>query len=135
MLRNFKVHKRNNKGKCNVPLAEKVSIKSMLEKFGLLSVNQLAAQIKLREVWKSIYCEDYPIKLEPYNPALEDGSHSLRPKQNRVFSDSFRLNKAKANFNVDAARVWNSAPTSIRGALTIHEAKKAINAFVKTLPI
>ena len=57
----------------------------MLEKFGLLSVNQLAAQIKLREVWKSIYCEDYPIKLEPYNPALEDGSHSLRPKQNSFF--------------------------------------------------
>ena len=107
----------------------------MLEKFGLLSVNQLSAQIQLREVWKSINCEDYPMKLELYNPALEEGSHSLRPKQNRFFSDSFRLHKARSNFNVDAARVWNFAPTSIRGAITSYEAKKAINSFVKTLPI
>ena len=39
--------------------SEKVSIKTMLEKFNLLSVNQLSAQIKLKEVWKSMNCDDY----------------------------------------------------------------------------
>ena len=43
---------------------------SLLEKFGLLSVNQPAAKIKLVEVWKSIHKEGNPIRLEPYNPNL-----------------------------------------------------------------
>ena len=100
----------------NSKISEKVSIKSMLEKFNLLSVNQLTAQIKLREVWKSVNCENYPNKLDQYNPALVGGVHSLRQKQNRVFSDSFRLQKSKASFNVDAARVWNFAPLSVKRA-------------------
>ena len=107
----------------------------MLEKFNLLSVNQLSAQIKLNEVWKSVNCEGYPIKLEPYNQNLSDNVHSLRQRENRVFSDSYRLQKAKSSFNIDAAGVWNFAPTSVKGASTRYAAKNAIYAFVKTLPI
>ena len=44
-------------------VAEKVSIKTMLNKFELLSVNQLSAQIKLTEVWKSINVGKCPLKL------------------------------------------------------------------------
>ena len=80
-----------------------------------------------------INCDDNPIKLEPYNSALINNTYSLRERQDQVFSDSFRLQKANASFNVDAARVWNSAPISIKSATTSYEAKKAINAFVKTL--
>ena len=77
-------------------ISEKVSVKSMLDKFGLLSVNQLdqlAAQIKLKEVWKSLNSENYPIVLEPYNTVLVDNVHCLRPKQNRIFNDNCRLQK------------------------------------------
>ena len=35
-------------------IKDRVSISSMLTKFKLISVNQLAAQIKLTEVWKSV---------------------------------------------------------------------------------
>ena len=104
-------------------------------KFNLLSVNQLAAQIKLKEVWKSLNCPNYPTKLEPYNNALADGVHSLRIKENRIFNDTFQLQKSKSCFNVDAARLWNVAPLSIRNAVTNYEAKKAILTFVKTLPL
>ena len=107
----------------------------MLEKFNLLSDNQLSAQIKLREVWKFVNCEDYPIKLEPYNTAIRDGAHSLRHKPNRTFLDSCRLQKSKSSFNVDAANVWNFAQMSVKLASRSHEAKKAIDAFVKTLPV
>ena len=119
----------------NTKISEKVSIKSMLEKFNLLSINQLSAQIKLKEVWKSLNCEDYPIKLTEWNTALDDNVHSLRKKENRVFSDSYRLQRAKSSFNVDAARVWNFAPNSVKEAKSSYEAKKTINAFVRTLPI
>ena len=45
-------------------ISDKISIRTMLEKFDLVSVNQLAIQIKLIEVWKSINVPDHPLKLE-----------------------------------------------------------------------
>ena len=116
-------------------ISDQVSIKSMLEKFNLLSVNQLAAQIKLKEVWKSLNCENYPIKLEIYNNALKDGSHTLRHKENRIFKDTCRLQKSKISFNLDAARLWNAAPLSIKNSVTSYEAKKSSLIFVKYLPL
>ena len=41
-----------------------VSISSLLSKFGMLSVNQLNAQVKLAEIWKAINVEDYPLNVE-----------------------------------------------------------------------
>ena len=51
----------------NSRIKDKLSTKSMLTKFGLLSVNQLAAKIKLIEVWKITNREKYPLTLENYN--------------------------------------------------------------------
>ena len=39
------------------------------------------------------------------------------------------------SFNVDATRVWNAAPPSVKQSSTIYEAKRAITAFVNSLPI
>ena len=64
----------------------------MLTKFGLLSFNQMAAQIKLLEVWKkSINVVGYPINLEPYNSPRADSGHELKTRTNRIFNDSSRL--------------------------------------------
>ena len=98
--------------------SDKISIESMLVKFNLLSVNRLSAQIKLKEVWKSLNCANYPTKLEPYNHALADGAHSLRIRENKIFNDTYRLQKSKSSFNVDAAGLWNAAPPSVRNAVT-----------------
>ena len=116
-------------------ISDRISTESMLTKFNLLSVNRLSAQIKLKEVWKSVNCPNYPTKLEPYNRAMVDGPHTLRTKENRIFNDNFRLQKSKSSFSVDAARLWNAAPNSVRNAVTNYEAKRAILAFVKTLPL
>ena len=78
--------------------SDKISTESMLAKFKMLSVNQLSAQIKLKEVWKSMNCPNYPIKFEPYNSALADGSHTLRMKENRIFNDNCRLQKSRSSF-------------------------------------
>ena len=67
----------------------RVSVKSMLSKFNLLSVNQLAAQIKLTEVWKAKNVEDYALSFDPYKrPHLVQDVNleiSLRPHTNRVY--------------------------------------------------
>ena len=47
----------------NSKIKDRVSTSSMLVKFKLLSVNQLAGQIKLTESWKSFNIEKYPIQL------------------------------------------------------------------------
>ena len=48
----------------NVSLKEHIKSADLLQKYGLLSVNQLAAQIKLLEAWKSVNLENYPIQME-----------------------------------------------------------------------
>ena len=67
-------------------IKDQVSIKLMLDKFNLLSVNQLAAQIKLTEVWKAANGEGYAISLYPYRPIRSgqdaDITHDLRPRTN-----------------------------------------------------
>ena len=116
--------KKKKKKKKGSKISDKISIESMLAKFNLLSVNRLSAQIKLKEVRKSLNCLNYPTKLATYNRALVDGSHALSTKENRIFNNNFRLQKTKSSFNINAARLWNSAPQSVRNAITNYEAKK-----------
>ena len=115
-------------------IKDKISTSTLLNKFKLLSVNQLAGQIKLTEVWKSLNVEGYPIVLEPYK-TLTTTTTGLRPQPNRIFNDSSRLSCSKFSFHVDAARLWNLAPQTIKSADTLGRAKIAILAHCKTLPI
>ena len=107
----------------------------MLKKFDILSVNQLAASIKLKEVWKSQNVEDYPLLLDPYNQTSTTLNLDLRPRPSRILNDSARLQIAKYSFNVDSARLWNLAPREVTSAPTLGAAKKAILIHVKTLPV
>ena len=98
----------------------------MLTKFGLLSFNQMAAQIKLLEVWKkSINVVGYPINLEPYNSHRADSEHELKTRTNRIFNDSSRLQVSQLSFNVDAARLWTMAPIGVSSATSLYAAKKS----------
>ena len=45
-------------------LKDRKSTKFLLDKHNLLSVNQLAIEIKMTETWKSINLINYPIKLK-----------------------------------------------------------------------
>ena len=48
----------------NSSIRDRISTNEHLQKIGLLSVNQLAASIKLAEAWKSINISEYPIQLK-----------------------------------------------------------------------
>jgi hypothetical protein len=119
----------------NSRVADKISTKTLLEKFQLLSVNQLAAEIKLTETWKSINVDGCPINLDPYNHNQDKSDHRLRPQPMRIFNDSHRLQLAQSSFHVDSAKLWNSAPPNVQNARTLSMAKKAIKDHCKALPI
>ena len=116
-------------------IKDKISTASLLNKFGLLSVNQLAVQIKLIEVWKSLHVTEHPSILEPYHKTTSTTSASLRPKPTRVFNDTSKLSCAKFSFQVDAARLWNMAPQTIKSAETLQKAKNTILTHCKSLPV
>ena len=117
-------------------ISDRISTESMLMKFGLLSVNQLCAKIKLIEIWKSQNNEDYPIKLDPYRPTTSIiHLHDTRVQPNRVFNDSCKLKKSESSFHMDSARLWNASPPEIRLAANISLAKTATHKFCKTLPV
>ena len=116
-------------------IKDKISTVSILNKFGLLSVNQLAAQIKLAEVWKSLNVVGHPSLLEPYHKVSTATIAGLRPKPTRILNDSSKLLCAKFSFHVDAARLWNLAPPTIKSADTLRKAKTAIMTHCKSLPV
>ena len=51
----------------NSKIADKISTKSILEKFELLSVNQINAEIKLEDMLKATHIDNYPTKIKKLN--------------------------------------------------------------------
>ena len=54
----------------NVRIKDKVSIKTMLEKNKMLSINQMHAQVKLTEMWKANNYRNYPLNISKQQPAV-----------------------------------------------------------------
>ena len=114
-------------------ISDRTVVKDMLERQKMLSVNQTVAQIKLTEVWKARHTEEYPLKFT--FQVTKEGGRETRGDRSGKAVETGRTSKAKATFMSDAARVWNTAPESIRNAKTMMAAKKAIKTFCKTLPV
>ena len=89
----------------NSKTQDKIATKTLLSKFNLLSVNQLAGQIKLLETWKAVHVKGYAIELDPYNKDRPNNTHELRTQTNRVFNDSAKLKIASHSFSIDAAKL------------------------------
>ena len=105
----------------------------MLINFQLLSVNQLAAQIKLIETWKSVNIEEYPVVLNKhFVPTTE---RDTRNKPERVFLDWCKTKKAESSFHIDAAKLWNHCPNAIKMSNTLNTAKIEILKYCRNLPI
>ena len=101
-----------------------ISTSYLLEKFDMLSVNQLNAQIKLLEIWKSMNVDKYPlvIKLQ----STEHGRVETRAdSQNRPCEIGKTCLTQKTAIS-DAVKLWNSAPFAITQAKSLSLAKKAI---------
>ena len=119
----------------NTSIKEKNSTSELLEKSEFQSVNQLAANIKLLEAWKSINLRNYPIRMEPNYISASNVDRQLRPSASRDWNQDGRSTAAKESFSRNTAKIWNAAPKEIKTAKTIFIAKKAIKSYCKTLPI
>ena len=99
----------------------------------MLSVNQVNAQVKITEIWKSRNIENYPIHIQKlnYNPELRGTRASNRGD---LVTEASTV-KSQATFINDAIKVWNAAPLKIKTCKTLATAKKEIRKFVTTLPI
>ena len=112
---------------------DQVSIKSMLDKFGILSVNQLNAQVKLLEVWKALNLSDYPLQIRQHSTTTSGTTTRACTKGKTIEIGKSTLTK---NTSVsDSVRVWNQAPASVTEAKSVYIAKKAIKIYEKSLPL
>ena len=108
--------------------SDQESIRKMLDKLGWLSLNQLAAETRLIEAWKSINKEDYCMRevlhLRPKG--------NYRTRQNHIdFLDTGVDDiYGSAGFVHTTAKLWNKAPISVKEATSINLAKREIRKFV-----
>ena len=108
----------------------------MLSTAKMLSVNQLAAQVKLTEAWKSINDPSYPVKL--INAKQDHSNKSevvLRPSTERQWNESAKTKAGSESFIYDAAKIWNKAPADIKTCKTLGAAKLKIKNYCMTLPV
>ena len=113
----------------NVRIKDKVSIKSLLEKNNMLSVNQTSAQIKLTEMWKCKNVNSYPLQPRIVN------SNEIGTLTRSATSEKFQSTSTPSTFIGDATRLWNQAHSTITKAKNIVEVKKSVKTFCSTLPI
>ena len=114
-------------------IKDRISVKTLLEKQNMLSINQLAAQEKLTEMWKAVNTENYPIQMAAQSVS-EVGMATRADHQGRLIEVGHSKITTQS-FVGDASRVWNKAPSKIKEAKTIGSAQNAIKAYCKTIPI
>ena len=79
-------------------LKDHIPSKSLLEKFNLLSVNKLAASIKLIEAWKSVNIVNYPVQMDVNNPGRPESSRVLRESSIRLWKEDAESKQGKKSF-------------------------------------
>ena len=112
---------------------DKVSIESMLNKFGMMSANQINASVKLLEVWKALKLENYPLVIN----RQETKQETVNTRAN-VTNRPIEIGKtllSQITSVSDSIRIWNRALDKIIESISVHQAKTEIKTFVKTLPI
>ena len=103
-----------------------LTTKSLLDKFNLPSVNQLAADIKLIEAWKIMHVQDYPITLDENNPYGATGGREVRTTTTRQWKDPAKYKNSSESINIDTVKLWNKADNEIKNAETLNRAKTLI---------
>ena len=117
----------------NAKISDKISTKTLLKNINGLSVNQLNAQIKLTELWKSQKSKSSNINfIKSTNNQSEMCSRSMVSGKLTEIRGSDAL---KYTFINDGIKSWNLAPDAIKNCNSLFSSKKEIKKFVMTLPV
>ena len=117
---------------CSAKRKDCISVEKMLNKLNWLSVNQIAAEVRLIETWKSVhtnYC------LSNGFVKRETTSLSTRATEKNTLKMVNKSRLRENSFQLPCAKLWNLAPKSVTNAQSEPKARKAIRDFVKTLPL
>ena len=114
-------------------IKDMVSISSLLNKFIMLSINQLNAKVKLVEMWKAMNLEDYPLKVEQQSCDVDRVSTRADTTGRPV--EMGRSNLTQKTCISDAIRLWNQAPEKIINSRNIAQVKLEIKKYVKSILI
>ena len=117
----------------NSKVSDKISTKSILEKFNFMSVNQLNASIKLCDIWKAVNVENYPTKVNKITP--RNNASLTRASANGKLKECGKTALSQATLINDATKAWNRAPKEVLDSKSYNIAKVNIKMFAKTLPI
>ena len=112
---------------------DRIETKTIFKETNLLSINQINAQIKLLEVWKSLNINAYPIQWPKRSELMKRKGLKSSNKPEIVIKGHSKIQSQ--TFINDAALLWNNAPNIIKDCKTLSAAKKQINIFIRTLPI
>ena len=104
-------------------ISDKISTKSMLVKFNMLSVNQIMAQVKLNEMWKVTHIANYPIKIEQLS-FQEDSMNTRARSSGFLLKESKNTCFSQKTFVNDAIHIWNLAPNVLKECTSLYSAKK-----------
>ena len=115
---------------CGTAKKDKVSVKSMLDRLGWLSINQLAAEIRLIEVWKGLNLNN---GLSDLFEKVEGSTRAA--SENRIQVKGLNSKLKDNSFHYPSVKLWNIAPVTVVMSKTEGSARKAIRQFVKTLPM
>ena len=114
-------------------LMDRINTNTIFKETNLLSVNQINAQIKLLEVWKSLNIKSYPIQWKNRKDEIKREGLKTSNKPQLVTNGKTLIQSQ--TFINDGANVWNKAPIVIKECKSLYAVKKQIKLFVRTLPI
>ena len=118
-----------------ISLKEHVTSSSLLKKYNLPLVNQLAGEIKLMEAWKSTHVPSYPFQMRENNPNRPLVDREVRLNTNKKWKDYAKTKAASVSMSIDCARLWNLAPSVVTNAETKFTAKREIKKFSRSLEL
>ena len=114
-------------------LLDKIPTEDIFKELQIPSVNQVNAQIKLLDVWKSQHSKTYPTKWASRNDIIND--RRTRASNENALIETYGCRTLNSTFKNDAARLWNRAPALIKESVSLYSAKMHIKKFILTLPL
>ena len=118
-----------------VSLKDHTTSSSLLQKYNLPSINQLAGEIKLMEAWKATHVPSYPFQILDNNPKRLISEREVRATTTKKWKDHAKTKAARESMSIDCARLWNFAPPEVTNAVNLAAAKREIKKFSRTLEI
>ena len=93
-------------------IRDRRNVGDMLEKFDMLSINQILAQIKLLEAWKASKDENDPIhmKKKDRTEGEEPARNTRACRREEEMIEGGKMKQAEYSFMRDTRKMWNRAP-------------------------